>query len=262
MRHKPLQHIEIIFTFILSPANNHYLSHSSSFNSLHQFTFCFLTTSPPQLCERSAHYSKPAAKHFPRPRRRRRMALVSPCPLGDVQHPTYPKLTFKIRKSVKCDNPESCCAPTVKECLSLLSFPPTTLNPGKLPHPKVFKGHLLWMDTKWEEKSGNLFLSCWSWIILWQSLSRRPSEYSSPVAAGCESQLLELQQNKVQMFNYCNVFQASDIIEGIAQGNFQNHHFFGKCIYNSPNLHLVPSQNWFVLFWYNLSFFFSKKNCV
>ena len=141
MRHKPLQHIEIIFTFILSPANNHYLSHSSSFNSLHLFTFCFLTTSPPQLCERSAHYSKPAAKHFPRPRRRRRMALVSPCPLGDVQHPTYPKLTFKIRKSVKCDNPESCCAPSVKECLSLLSFPqlPPT-HPRELPRPKVFKG--------------------------------------------------------------------------------------------------------------------------
>ena len=76
-------HVEIICTFILSPPKNHYLQFTAFTYSLCVF---------PVQCERSAHYSQPAAKHFPRPRRRRRMALVSPCPLGDVQHPTYPKI--------------------------------------------------------------------------------------------------------------------------------------------------------------------------
>ena len=105
--------------------NNHYLLLDSSLQPAH---FLFSHQNPPKLssvCERSAHYSKPAAKHFPGRRRRRRMALVSPCPLGDVPHPTsIQKLTLKITKSVKCENPDSCCAPSAKECFSLLSFPP------------------------------------------------------------------------------------------------------------------------------------------
>ena len=104
----------------------------------------FSHQNPPKLswvCERSAHYSKPAAKHFPGRRRRRRMALVSPCPLGDVPHPTsIQKLTLKITKSVKCENPDSCCAPSAKECFSLLSFPPlptTHLTLGELLPPST-----------------------------------------------------------------------------------------------------------------------------
>ena len=64
-----------------------------------------------------------------------------PAPWGTSSTPHIQKLTLKITKSVKCDNPESCCAPSVKECLSLLSFPqlPPT-HPRELPHPKVFKG--------------------------------------------------------------------------------------------------------------------------
>ena len=64
-----------------------------------------------------------------------------PAPWGTSSTPHIQKLTLKITKSVKCDNPEACCAPSVKECLSLLSFPqvPPT-HPRELPHPKVFKG--------------------------------------------------------------------------------------------------------------------------
>ena len=92
------------------------------------------------MCERgSAHYSKPAAKHFPGLRRRRRMALVSPCPLGDVHHPTY--LKIDAQDNEKCQMWQSrilLCSRC--EGMSLITFlPPTTFNPGEPPRPKVSK---------------------------------------------------------------------------------------------------------------------------
>ena len=153
------------------PVNNHYLPliQFTTFN----YSLCvFLPRTPhftSSVCERSAHYSKPVAKQFPGPWRRRRMALVSPCPLGDVHHPTYPKLTLKITKSVKCDNPDSCCAPSVKECFSLLSFPPPPPNspqPRGAAPPKSIQGsegHLL--KTQNGENKNETTFSCWSWII-------------------------------------------------------------------------------------------------
>ena len=152
-------HIEIIFTFILQPIT--IISSTPPLYSLHLFTLCFLTSSPPQL---GAHYSKPPAKHFPGPRRRRRMALVSPCPLGDVQHPTYPKIDAQDNEKCQMWQSRSLLCSQC-EGMSLITFlPPSTPNPPKGAAPpksiQGSEGHLVWMDTKWEDKSDNLFFSC------------------------------------------------------------------------------------------------------
>ena len=147
---------------------------------------------PPQftctVCERgSAHYSKPAAKHFPGRRRRRRMALVSPCPLGDVHHPTY--LKIDAQDNEKCQMWQSRTLLCSKcEGMFLITFlPPTTFNPGELPHLKVFKEvrDICYGWTQKGKTNQRTFCShvdCW--IILWQSISWWPSEYSSPLRTG------------------------------------------------------------------------------
>ena len=146
------------------------------------------------------------------------MALVSPCPLGDVHHPTYPKLTPEITKSVKCDNPDSCCAPRCEGMFLITFFPSSSpqlpSTQGSCPAQKYSREWGTFAkDTKWGKKT----FSCWSWIILWQSISGWPSEYSSPLRATVSycftqisnSHLMQCFTNKINR-DECRS-QASDI---------------------------------------------------
>ena len=123
---------------------------------------------PPQftctVCERgSAHYSKPAAKHFPGRRRRRRMALVSPCPLGDVHHPTYLKIDAQDNEKCQMWQSRTLLCSKCEGMFLITLLPPTTFNPGEQPHPKVFKEVrdicYGWTQNE-KDKSENLLLSC------------------------------------------------------------------------------------------------------